>query len=489
MRWLPLLLLLACAGADRDADPCLADDGSLRCDLVACLDRCEPPAETCQPGEDADGDGLSACDDPDCTCVETDCADAIDNDGDGPADCDDPDCLDACTPDRPPEAIVRFALPGLHPATPPRLVPAGDDLLLVGRTGGYERLTGEGPDLRIHTSFDLGPAVTSVDALPVADDLWLLLATPGTALARVRPSGTVVTAGQLDPLATPLSLHRLDDGLLAVLAVRPSGDRQEAMIWLLDDDLTVVRAATFAPWTQVGGAGVTHTGLLVVGSTIPTTTEASDPTWTIVGRTPADDASFVTTIDHGDDTLHAATRLPDGSLVLTGASAAAVHLVHLEPDGTMRRWLQAKATAGQLTLPHVGPTPADGWAAWGEIRADAASRAAWLAFDPGDALTRAVTLRATTNATATDTRWLGSRTLLLGLGEADAWIAEASPGLRLADCEDALEDLPNVDVSRSAPVTLPSEWGWVEHVAQVTEMEAMVGGGAAVPATVTCSGG
>ena len=59
---------------------------------------------TCFDGIDNDGDGLSDCDDPDCSiygrCRRTtdsedgrECFDGIDNDGDGLTDCEDNDCL------------------------------------------------------------------------------------------------------------------------------------------------------------------------------------------------------------------------------------------------------------------------------------------------------------------------------------------------------------------------------------------------------------
>ena len=47
----------------------------------------------CGNGLDDDGDGLTDCDDPDCSvaCIE-DCSDGIDNDLDGSIDCADEDC-------------------------------------------------------------------------------------------------------------------------------------------------------------------------------------------------------------------------------------------------------------------------------------------------------------------------------------------------------------------------------------------------------------
>ena len=74
-------------------------DGLTDCDDPDCTDDpgCENLTEDCQNAIDDDGDGLTDCDDTDCmddpSCEPAkNCADGIDDDGDGLTDCDDPDC-------------------------------------------------------------------------------------------------------------------------------------------------------------------------------------------------------------------------------------------------------------------------------------------------------------------------------------------------------------------------------------------------------------
>ena len=83
-----------------DSDPEVHPSAVEVCDLVDndCDDvadeLCGP--EVCDDGFDNDSDGLTDCEDGDCStdgsCVELDCADGSDDDDDGLADCDDDDC-------------------------------------------------------------------------------------------------------------------------------------------------------------------------------------------------------------------------------------------------------------------------------------------------------------------------------------------------------------------------------------------------------------
>jgi len=105
--------------------------GDQCCDIgeVCCDGQCWPEesccngqiCETeCSDEEDNDGDGLTDCEDPDCSGIgicptEDDCSDLFDNDSDGLVDCEDPDCSgnDACTPTPPIPEIATIVLIGL----------------------------------------------------------------------------------------------------------------------------------------------------------------------------------------------------------------------------------------------------------------------------------------------------------------------------------------------------------------------------------------
>ncbi|MEE9252876.1 MAG: hypothetical protein V3U74_05955, partial [Thermodesulfobacteriota bacterium] len=91
-----------CAGSPDCAEGSCTDgidgdgDGFTDCEDSECD---ADPACTeinCSDGLDSDGDGLTDCADPDCIvspqCFESDCDDGIDSDGDGLTDCADPDC-------------------------------------------------------------------------------------------------------------------------------------------------------------------------------------------------------------------------------------------------------------------------------------------------------------------------------------------------------------------------------------------------------------
>lgn len=78
-------------------------DGMTDCDDTDCsaLPICSGAGEVrCRDGVDEDGDGLTDCEDPDCMSSplcpgehETDCDNGMDDDGDGLTDCDDADCV------------------------------------------------------------------------------------------------------------------------------------------------------------------------------------------------------------------------------------------------------------------------------------------------------------------------------------------------------------------------------------------------------------
>jgi hypothetical protein len=79
---------------------CMNPDGSFTNPVSISIRCVGSSAETsCSDGVDNDGDGMTDCDDADCTadpaCIPIPveiCTDAIDNDGDGMTDCDDADC-------------------------------------------------------------------------------------------------------------------------------------------------------------------------------------------------------------------------------------------------------------------------------------------------------------------------------------------------------------------------------------------------------------
>lgn len=94
-----------CTSTTEDCDNDTDDDGDglTDCDDPDCssADACATPSEDCANSTDDNGDGLTDCDDPDCTthssCAGSftpseDCDDGSDNDLDGKIDCEDEDC-------------------------------------------------------------------------------------------------------------------------------------------------------------------------------------------------------------------------------------------------------------------------------------------------------------------------------------------------------------------------------------------------------------
>lgn len=81
-------------GVDNDAD------GLSDCDDTDCSADAACAEGNCSDGSDGDGDGFTDCDDSDCStdaaCFEVDCADGVDGDGDSYTDCADPDCAPSC---------------------------------------------------------------------------------------------------------------------------------------------------------------------------------------------------------------------------------------------------------------------------------------------------------------------------------------------------------------------------------------------------------
>lgn len=366
----------------------------------------------------------------------------------------------------PEEAVLRFAHPDLGAHASPRLVATGGGVFLVGTGSTWHRVSGSGEGLALSDAFTLAGETDVIDATAVlhSDDLWLLLATPGPALARVRPDGTVryaVAAHDADDVR-PVALVRLDSGALALVGERAigGGAARQATAWILDDDLTVLRAARSGPWREVSAAAPIAGGVLIVGSERDPETDAARAVWGRVGERAEDDQRWrahAAPVDGDSGHLTAVTRLSHGGLIAVGHAETATHLVRLGADGALRSWRTLEITEGPLTVSRVVAIDDGGWVALGAQRNTFRAWPVWFRVGANNEIEALARAETPFDGAATDVLWSPHRALVVAHAAGQLELSEVGPALEFTGaCRSNLARPPRgVERDLEASTTTP----------------------------------